>query len=317
MILEWCVSGVFSDEFWVVVEPLLPSSTGSCGTARGPMHRRALEGIAWRYRTGSPWRDLPVEFGPVADRVGTPFPLVTGRYLPDGSSIRTACRGSAPVRACDPDLEQLLSVDSTVVRAHQHAAGARRSSIGAPSLRPTAQDHRGHHSNYTNLPVEPADHAIGRSRGGLSTKIHTLTDDRTRPVAVILTAGQSGDNPQLEPLLDLHRQQYPLARRPQFPVAGGQGLFASVDPREAARQKNHAHDPGTTGPEETGARPRVAKGGRPPGFDKQIYAKRNTVERGYLRLKQWRGIATRYDKHALTFLGGVTLAIIVIHLRTN
>ena len=54
-----------------------------------------------------------------------------------------------------------------------------------------------------SLPVEPADHAIGRSRGGLSTKIHTLTDDRTRPVAVILTPGQSGDNPQLEPLLDL------------------------------------------------------------------------------------------------------------------
>ena len=57
------------------------------------------------------------------------------------------------------------------------------------------------------------------------------------------------------------------------------------------------------------------KGGRPPGFDQQTYAKRNTVERGYLRLKQWRGIATRYDKHALTFLGGVILANTVIHLR--
>jgi len=50
----------------------------------------------------------------------------------------------------------------------------------------------------------------------LSTKIHTLTDDRTRPVAVILTPGQSGDNPQLEPLLDLHRQQYPVDRKPRF-----------------------------------------------------------------------------------------------------
>jgi transposase len=50
----------------------------------------------------------------------------------------------------------------------------------------------------------------------LSTKIHTLTDDRTRPVAVILTPGQFGDNPQLEPLLDLHQQQNPAAHRPRF-----------------------------------------------------------------------------------------------------
>src|SRR5690349_16000356 len=55
--------GVFSDEVWAVVEPLLPSSKGRAGRPWTD-HRRALEGIAWRYRTGSPWRDLPVEFGP-------------------------------------------------------------------------------------------------------------------------------------------------------------------------------------------------------------------------------------------------------------
>ena len=59
------------------------------------------------------------------------------------------------------------------------------------------------------------------------------------------------------------------------------------------------------------------EGGRPAGFDQQTYAKRNTVERGYLRLTQWRDIATRYDKHALTFLGSVTLVNTVIHLRIN
>jgi len=56
-------------------------------------------------------------------------------------------------------------------------------------------------------------------------------------------------------------------------------------------------------------------GGRPPGFDADDYKLRNAVERGYARLKQWRGIATRYDKHALTFLGGVHLAASVLHLR--
>ena len=46
-------------------------------------------------------------------------------------------------------------------------------------------------------------------------------------------------------------------------------------------------------------------GGRPPLFDAAIYKQRNTVERGFNRFKQWRGVATRYDKYALTFLGGV------------
>jgi transposase len=166
------------------------------------------------------------------------------------------------------------------------------------------------------LPVEPADHAIGRSRGGLSTKIHTLTDDRTRPVAVILTPGQSGDNPQLEPLLDLHRQQYPMARRPRFRLLADKA-YSHPSTREKLRGRRIPH----TIPERQDQKDRRkamgTRGGRPPGFDQTIYAKRNTVERGYLRLKQWRGIATRYDKHALTFLGGVILAITVIHLRIN
>ncbi|MFD9663078.1 transposase, partial [Rhodococcus sp. NPDC059968] len=58
-------------------------------------------------------------------------------------------------------------------------------------------------------------------------------------------------------------------------------------------------------------------GGRPPAFDKDRYRERNTVERGFGRLKQWRGIATRYDKYATTYLGGVLLAALVIHHRVR
>jgi putative transposase len=58
-------------------------------------------------------------------------------------------------------------------------------------------------------------------------------------------------------------------------------------------------------------------GGRPPAFDKDRYRERNTVERGFGRLKQWRGIATRYDKYATTYLGGVLLAALVIHHRAR
>ncbi|MFD9660505.1 transposase, partial [Rhodococcus sp. NPDC059968] len=58
-------------------------------------------------------------------------------------------------------------------------------------------------------------------------------------------------------------------------------------------------------------------GGRPPAFDKDRYRERNTVERGFGRLKQWRGIATRYDKYATTYLGGVLFAALVIHHRVR
>jgi putative transposase len=60
-----------------------------------------------------------------------------------------------------------------------------------------------------------------------------------------------------------------------------------------------------------------SRGGRPPTFDQLLYRCRNTAERGFGRLKQWRGVATRYDKYALTYLGGVILAAITIHHSTQ
>src|SRR5277367_1645137 len=66
-----------------------------------------------------------------------------------------------------------------------------------------------------------------------------------------------------------------------------------------------------------GDRTKGSTGGRPPAFDAALYGLRNTVERGFNRLKQWRGVATRYDKYALTYLGGVLLACAVIHARVG
>lgn len=58
-----------------------------------------------------------------------------------------------------------------------------------------------------------------------------------------------------------------------------------------------------------------AKGGRPPKFDAEAYKGRNFVERSFNVLKQWRGLATRYDKLALTYRGGVVLGAIITWLR--
>ncbi|OJG06994.1 Transposase DDE domain protein [Pseudonocardia autotrophica] len=60
---------------------------------------------------------------------------------------------------------------------------------------------------------------------------------------------------------------------------------------------------------------RGSRGGRPPAFDRDDYRGRNVVERGFCEVKQWRGLATRYDKLTLTYRGGVVLKTIVTWLR--
>jgi hypothetical protein len=82
-----------------------------------------------------------------------------------------------------------VSVDSTICRAHQHAAGARRES-GRQREPPAGRGG-----------AEPADHGLGRSRGALSTKIHLACEQGQKPLAVIITGGQCGDSPQFTAVL--------------------------------------------------------------------------------------------------------------------
>ena len=106
-----------SDEHWARLEPLLPvERTGRQGRSWSP-HRRVVDAILWRTRTGSPWRDLPAAYGS--------WQTVYGRHRAwsaDGTWDR-ALRGLQ--RGSDGDDEEwVVSVDSTSVRAHHHAAGA-------------------------------------------------------------------------------------------------------------------------------------------------------------------------------------------------
>ena len=118
--------GVISDEFWAAVEPVMPSDEGKRGGRFGD-HRLMLEGIAWRFRTGSPWRDLPADFGPwqtVWKR--------HHRWSLDGTYDAMFAQVTAAFglgTAVIEDLEKMLSVDSTSVRAHQHCAGARSDTL--------------------------------------------------------------------------------------------------------------------------------------------------------------------------------------------
>ncbi len=124
--------GQVSDEFWAVVRPLLPTTEGRRGRPWAD-HRLTLEGICWRYRTGSPWRDVPVEFGPWQTVWKRHFRWSTdGTYGRIFTAAQAAGMLAADAQQVPAGVAQLLSVDSTVVRAHQHAAGARRDSVSGP-----------------------------------------------------------------------------------------------------------------------------------------------------------------------------------------
>ena len=106
----------FSDEMWARVEPLMPRAGGGGGRPWND-HRATVEGICWRLRTGSPWRDVPADFGR--------WPSLWRRFdtwAKDGTWDRVLA-----VIADDPGVEGLVAVvDGTIVRAHKHAAGARK-----------------------------------------------------------------------------------------------------------------------------------------------------------------------------------------------
>jgi transposase len=131
-----------------------------------------------------------------------------------------------------------------------------------------------------------------------------------------LTAGQAGDNPQLVPLLDDYARTRRAVSKPgrDFRLLGDKA-YSHPSTRKTLRSRRIKH----TIPErkdQIGRRKaKGSAGGRPPAFAADLYGQRNTVERGFNRLKQWRGIATRYDKYALTYLGGVLLACAVVHAR--
>ncbi len=99
-----------------------------------------------------------------------------------------------------------VSVDSTVARAHQHAAGARKR--GDLQAEPPG-----------GIAAEPADHGLGRSRGGLTTKVHLACEQGQKPLSVLITAGQRGDSPQFQVVLERIRVPRPGPGRPG-PVPG-------------------------------------------------------------------------------------------------
>jgi transposase len=171
-------------------------------------------------------------------------------------------------------------------------------------------------------PAEPAGAesvskpAIGRSRGGLTTQVHALTDGRGRALVLLLSAGNINDTSMFAPLLAALRVARTHAGRPRTTPAylvADKG-YSSRANRALLRRRGIAHTLPERRDQQANRRGKGSAGGRPVGFDADRYARRNVVERGFCQVKQWRGLATRYDKHARNYAGALSLAALLAWL---
>jgi transposase len=173
-----------TDAHWAVIRDFF---TGRKRTGRPPKEDRTiLNGILWILHTGAAWRDLPEE------RFGK-WKTVYGRF----NRWRRNGLFDRILKALHLKLDRhglidntLWCIDGSVTRATRAAAGARTLPDG-----------------------EPTDHALGRSQGGFSTKLHLVTDGRGLPLSVELTGGQVHESKAFVPTIDAALERVAVGTR--------------------------------------------------------------------------------------------------------
>jgi len=246
---------VIGDAVWEKIAPLLPGKKSHRGvTAKDD--RLFLEAVLWRVRAGLPWRDLPLEFGNW-NSVSKRFRRWVRRRVFD--RIFNALSG-------EPDFEYAM-IDGTIVSVHQQASGANG---GAET------------------------NAIGRSRGGLTTKIVALVDALGNLVRFVLLPGQRHDIVGVAPLIDGVSFDALLGDK----AFDADWLRADLDDRGAA----------AVIPPRSNRKVII-------DYDTQMYRWRHLVENYFAKIKEFRSIATRYDKTAESFSANINLAAAMIAAR--
>lgn len=269
-----------TDSEWKSIRRFLPTErSGKAGRPWKP-HRCIINGILFVLQTGIPWEDLPAEFGK--------FKTVYNRF-------RRWVKSGLWQRIFEAVIDRLLKageidfelwcVDGTIVRAHRVASGA-------PKASETAKENA-------------EKHALGRSRGGYSTKLHFLTDGQGIPIGVTATAGQRNEAPEFENvmsacLINTFRKE----KRPE--ALAGDKAYSSKAIRQYVT-KLGIEDVIPTRSNET----------QNDAFDKQKYRSRNIVERAIGWIKEFRRVATRYEKIVDNYLAMVKIAIIRMLLNWN
>lgn len=272
--------GDLTDQQWQRLEPLLPPEKPRTGRPNED-HRRVLNGILWIARTGAPWRDLPRRYGPMGT-VSSRF----YRWRKAGIWQRILSTLQAEADQHGEIAWDLHFVDATIVRAHQHAAGARRD--GATPEEAQARE------------------ALGRSQGGFSTKLHLRAEGNGRPITVVLTGGERNEQIALEAVMDQGAVRRAGPGRPRLRprAAAGDKAYSSPTARMRLRRRH--------------IRPVIPTKKDQPhqrNFDRAAYRLRNRVERLISRLKQARRIATRYEKRAENYLAMIHIGMILLWMK--
>nr|WP_233581867.1 IS5 family transposase [Legionella septentrionalis] len=240
---------------WEKIKDLLPGRKQSVGVTAQD-NRLFVEAVLYRYRAGISWRDLPERFGD--------FRVIHTRHT---RWSKTGIWEKIFIALSEDSDNEYVMIDSTIVR-HQHSAGAKK---------------------------KKGDEAIGRSSGGLSTKIHATCDALGNPTGFHLTGGQAHDLDGADVLLEnmcadalLADKAYDAEDR-VLKKLKGKACEAVIPPKSVRKIKRK--------------------------YDKFLYYSRHLIENFFCKLKQFSAIATRYDKRANNFLGGIYLAATVILLN--
>src|SRR5271168_2791307 len=241
-----------SDEAWKALDPHLPR--GKPGKPRVD-DRTVISGILHVLKTGCRWRDLPPAYGPPT--------TIYNRY--NRCSRRRVCQRIFETMAAIGSIPDELSIDSSHVKS---------ASLGE------------------RLKKGEFEEAIGRSRGGRTSKIHALADDRGRPVAFALTPGNVADIVMAVPLLG-------AVAKPRRLLADK--AYDADSLRRWLKQRRIR-----------AAIPSTASRRTPYPLDRAAYKRRNVNERMFCKLKNWRRVATRYDRLARNYLSSLALAAIII-----
>ncbi|WP_241503296.1 IS5 family transposase [Komagataeibacter melaceti] len=218
--------------------------------------RRVLSGIIFVNRNGLRWRDACREYGPHKTLYNR-----WKRWSAMGIFIRIM-EGLTTGRA-EP---QTIMIDATYLKAHRTASSLRKK--GAPGR------------------------LIGRTKGGMNTKLHAVTDRNGRPLDFFMTAGQTSD------------------------YTGAAALLDGLPPAEWMRaDRGYDADWFRDALEEKGIKPCIPgrkSRGKPIKYDRRKYKRRSRIEIMFGRLKDWRRVATRYDRCPTVFFSAICLAATVM-----
>lgn len=146
--------------------------------------------------------------------------------------------------------------------------------------------------------------------------MHQLVDGQGLPLVIAVAPGQANDTPAALPLLAHLRVRRPLGRpRTRPDRLRGDKAYSSKAIRAHLRQRGIVAVIPEPSDQIGHRQRRGSRGGRPPAFDAADYRNRNVIERRFCHLKQWRGLATRYDKLATVYRAAAVLNAVIAWTR--